>query len=101
MADDAALLAGQAAAAVGASPDDRELAGVWQAVLDQVVLGPRPSHAVRDGEDGVRSYASGVAVLDAAELVDHLGGRGSVGKGHRDHTPERVRERGGRAARLT
>src|SRR5215203_6750980 len=70
VADDAALLAGQAAAAVGAGPDDRELAGVGQTVLDQVVLGHRPRHAVGDGEDGVRSHARGVPVLDSAQLVD-------------------------------
>ena len=100
MADDAALLAGQAAGAVRAGPDDRELAGVGQAILDQVVLGHGPRHTVGDGEDSVRSYARGVAILDATKLVDHLGGRGAVGKGHRDHTPKGVRERGGRAAGL-
>src|SRR5215211_4919048 len=100
VADDAAFLAGQPAAAVGAGTDDRELAGVWKAVLDQVVLGHGPRHAVGDGEDGVRSYAGGVAILDAAELVDDLGRVGAVGKGHRDHAPQGVRKRGGRAARL-
>src|SRR5215204_4608769 len=100
VADDAAFLAGQPAAAVGAGTDDRELAGVWKAVLDQVVLGHGPRHAIGDGEDCVRSYAGGVAILDTAELVDHLGRVGAVGKGHRDHTPQGVRERGGRAAGL-
>src|SRR5215211_864242 len=100
VADYAALLAGQAAAAVGASPDDRELAGVWKAVLDQVVLGHGPRHSIGDGEDGVRSYAGGVAILDTAELVDNLGRVGAVGKGHRDHTPQGVGERGGRTAGL-
>src|SRR5215212_616037 len=100
VADDTALLAGQPASAVGASTYDRELAGVWKAVLDQVVLGHGPRHAIGDGEDCVRAYAGGVAVLDTAELVDHFGRVGAVGKGHRDHTPQGVGERGGRAAGL-
>src|SRR5215204_7600334 len=90
VADDASFLACQPAAAVGAGTDDRELAGVWKAVLDQVVLGHGPRHAIGDGEDCVRSDARRMAVLDAAELVDQFCRSGSVGHGERDHTPEGV-----------
>src|SRR5215217_2813913 len=100
VANDAALLAGQAAAAVGAGTDDRQFAGIRQAALDQVVLGHGPGNTIRDGEDGTGPDARRMAVLYASELVDHLGRVGAVGEGHRDHTPQGVRERGGRPAGL-
>src|SRR5215217_27282 len=100
VAHDTALLAGQAAATVGAGADDRQLADVRQTVLDQVVLGHGPGNTIRDGEDGVGTNARRMAVLNASELVDHLGRVGAVGEGHRNHTPQGVRERGGRPAGL-
>ena len=87
VADDAALLAGQAAAAVGASPDYWELAGVRQAVLDEVVLGHGSGHTIGNGEDGVGPDARRVSVLDTAELVDDLRRVGAMSEGHRDHSP--------------
>src|SRR5215210_684091 len=100
VADDAALLLGEAARALGAGADDGEVPGLFRALLDEVVFGHRAGDAVGDGEDGVGAEAGRVAVLDAAQLVDYLGGGCAVGFGERDHTPQGVRERGGGAAGL-
>ena len=81
MADDAAFLAGETAAAVRAGPDDGELPGFSDAVFDEVVFGHGPGDTIGNGEDGVRADASGVAVLDAAKLVYDLRRGGAVGHG--------------------
>src|SRR5215203_2727199 len=92
VADDTALLLGEAAGAVGAGPYDRQVLRLGGAVFDEVVFGHGAGDAVGHGEDGVRADAGGVAVLDTAELVHYLGGLRAVGHGERHHTPQSVRE---------
>ena len=81
MADDAAFLFGEAAGALWAGPYYGEALRLGGTVFDQVVFSHGAGDAIGNGEDGVRAYARGVAVLDAAELVDDLGRLGAVGHG--------------------